>query len=70
MQSVLKWIGNILQRMIDRGQVCRGTDAYDSTEEALNLAKSVTNERLVYSCRHRGDRRELESDELRVIVMC
>ena len=59
MQSVLRRIGNILQRMIDRGQVCRGTDAYASTEKALNLARSVTKEGLVYSRRRRGDRRRV-----------
>ncbi|XP_068484433.1 protein MAINTENANCE OF MERISTEMS-like [Phaseolus vulgaris] len=54
--GIFRRIVSILQRMIDCRQVTAGTDAYESTEAALQLARSVTDDGAVYTRRSRNVR--------------
>ena len=56
MQGIFRRIVSILQRMIDCRQVTEGTDAYESTEATLHLARSVTDGGAVYTRRSRNVR--------------
>ncbi|XP_068471911.1 protein MAIN-LIKE 1-like [Phaseolus vulgaris] len=53
---IFRHIVGILQRMIDCRQVTEGTDAYESTEAVLQLARSVTDDGAVYTRRSRNVR--------------
>ncbi|XP_068498257.1 protein MAINTENANCE OF MERISTEMS-like [Phaseolus vulgaris] len=54
--GIFRRIVSILQRMIDCRQVTEGTDAYESTEATLHLARSVTDDEAVYTRRLRNVR--------------
>ena len=54
MHGIFRRIVSILQRMINCRQVTEGTDAYESTEAALQLAWSVTDDGAVYTRRSRN----------------
>ncbi|XP_068504193.1 protein MAIN-LIKE 2-like [Phaseolus vulgaris] len=54
--GIFRRIVNILQCIIDCRQVTEGTDAYESTETALKLARSVTDDGAVYTRRSRNVR--------------
>lgn len=49
LQGIFKRIANVLQRIIDGGHVFEGTLAWEGTQTALQLARRVTNEGVVYS---------------------
>ncbi|XP_028181338.1 uncharacterized protein LOC114368205 [Glycine soja] len=55
LQETRHRIGRLLQRMIDHRLVTQGTDAYFVTEEALALARGVTDDGAMNTNRARGD---------------
>jgi len=49
LQSLYRRIVNVLQRMIDCGDVREGTSAYEGTQEALQYAREGCHEGSVYT---------------------
>jgi len=56
LQSLYRRIVNVLQRMIDCGDVREGTSAYEGTQEALQYTREGCREGTVYTCRKKGGR--------------
>jgi len=56
MLGIFRRIVSILQCMIDCRLVTKGTDAYESTKVALQLARSMTDDGAVYTRRPRNVR--------------
>jgi len=54
LQGLFRRLVNILQKMIDCRQVNEGTEAYQSTQDALEIARRGTREGTVYTCRSRA----------------
>ena len=53
LQVICRQIADRLQRMISTRLVAHGTEAYRLTQESLELATTVTNQRRVYTRRLR-----------------
>ena len=56
LQGLFRRLVNILQKMIDCRQVTEGTEAYQSTQDALKIARRCAREGAVYTRRSRAVR--------------
>jgi len=56
LQGLFRRLVNILQKMIDCRQVSEGTETYQSTQDALEIARPGAHEGAVYTHRSRAVR--------------